>query len=69
MKPTLKRRFIKWICRVFGHRSEFSHIYAGNRHYICKRCGSIESVPLSRQNKGYIRTSREELEEEEEKMK
>lgn len=64
MKPTLKRRFIKWICKVFGHRSEFTHIHEGNRHYICKRCGAIGVSLPSLQMRAIL-----EQIEEEEKMK
>lgn len=64
MKPTLKRRFIEWICKVFGHRSEFTHIHEGNRHYICKRCGAIGVSLPSLQMRAIL-----EQIEEEEKMK
>ena len=66
MKPTLRRRFIKWICEVFGHRGELSHIYAGNRRHICKRCGAIISEPLSCQQMRVLEQI-EQLEEEEER--
>ena len=66
MKPTLKRRFIEWICKVFGHRGEFSIIYASNRLYICKRCGAIISEPLSWQEMLVLEQIKQ-LEEKEEK--
>lgn len=65
MKPTLRRRFTEWICEVFGHRRELNHIH----HDICKRCGTTGMGSMSWQNDSCIRTSRKELEEEEEKMK
>ena len=68
MKPTLRRRFLRRICKVFGHRSQFSHIDEGSRHYICKRCGAI-GVSLPSLQMRAILEQIEELEEKEEKMK
>jgi len=46
MKLPLKRRIIEWFCKVFGHNNEYSHFYAGKKHYHCKRCGGLTEVPL-----------------------
>ena len=64
MRPILRRRFVRWICKVFGHEGEFSHIHEGNRHYICKRCGAIGVSLPSLQMRAIL-----EQIEEEEKMK
>ena len=47
MKPTLKRRIIEWICDVLGHNNEYSHTYAGKKHYLCKRCGRHNGITLT----------------------
>lgn len=36
-----KDRFKQWLCKVFGHRLEYSHTYAGLDRYTCKRCKRI----------------------------
>ena len=41
MKPTLRRRFVRWVCKEFGHEAELTHIHEGDRHYVCKRCRAI----------------------------
>lgn len=46
MKPTIKQRIIEWFCDVFGHNNEYSHIYAGKKHYFCKRCGAHTGISL-----------------------
>jgi len=61
MKPPLKRRIIEWFCKVFGHNNEYSHIYAGKKHYHCKRCGGLTEVPLTWQERIIL----EQVEEEE----
>ena len=70
MKPTLRRRFIEWVCKVFGHRRELNHIHAGNKHYVCKRCGATgvgsmgwqTMVVLERVEKNWKRKRRKENE-------
>lgn len=69
MKPTLRRRFTKWICEVVvGHKRESSHIHGGKRHYTCKRCGEMIKEPLSCQEMLMLVVA-EKRKEEEEKMK
>lgn len=66
MRSALRIRFVRWICKVFEHEAEFTHIHEGNRHYICKRCGAIGVSLPSLQMRAIL----EQIEElEEEKMK
>lgn len=67
MIPSLKRRIIEWFCDVFGHKNEYSHTYAGEKHYFCKRCGRHTGVSLTRQEK-VVLDNLEELEEEMDSM-
>ena len=46
MIPPLKERVKQWICKVFGHRKEYSHTYAGKNHFYCKRCKYMISEEL-----------------------
>ena len=46
MSETLKNRLKMWICKYFGHRSEYSHDFNKQHHYICKRCRILHSKEI-----------------------
>ena len=43
MRPSFKYKIKEWMCKWFGHKNKYSHDFNGYHHYVCKRCGVLNS--------------------------
>ena len=51
MTPTFRNRIKQFICKWFGHNNKYSHDFGGYHHYVCKRCGVLNSKSINEEKK------------------